>query len=424
MIKLFRKVARNFRIFKQALGIRCRYRRHIVRLRGKGENEKIRILFIVSDIAKWKEQSLYEYMEQSGTFEPIVGITAWNGQSETYVPNDRLESLLSAAELFFKRLGNRYVRTVKIEGGRRIFSDLSEFVPDIVYYTEPWAPEENQKPEEVSRFALTCYSPYYVPNYSSLKEECRLPLHRFLWNYYCLGGWQAKCYERAYFPLKEFRASVKFIGTGHPALDYFQLNKDRAPVANTVIYAPHFSIKGEVPWLHHYATFRWSGKFMLEYAKSHPEIRWAFKPHPLLKTGIRKARLMTDEEIDSYYEEWRKIAVVCEDADYQNLFLDSVAMITDCGSFLSEYGATRRPVIHLISSDNTYQPISLLAGLYDTYYKAHDLDGLKAMLASVIERGEDPMRERRVAALMKTGLTGGSASENIVRHLCEILKRK
>ncbi|MBO5939577.1 MAG: hypothetical protein J6R18_00070, partial [Kiritimatiellae bacterium] len=76
MIKLFRKVARNFRIFKQALGIRCRYRRHMVRLRGKGENEKIRILFIVSDIAKWKEQSLYEYMERSGTFEPIVGITA------------------------------------------------------------------------------------------------------------------------------------------------------------------------------------------------------------------------------------------------------------------------------------------------------------------------------------------------------------
>ena len=79
---------------------------------------------------------------------------------------------------------------------------------------------------------------------------------------------------------------------------------------------------------------------------------------------------------------------------------------------------------YLISSDNTYQPISLLAGLYDTYYKAHGLDGLKAMLASVIERGEDPMRERRIAALMKTGLTGGSAAENIVRHLCEILKRK
>jgi hypothetical protein len=418
MKKLIKKLSRNLEILKEAQRIRRCYKSHIARIRNRRAGTKIKVLFIVSEIAKWKEQSLYEAMARSEDFDPVVAISAYNGQSEGQVPNDMLEDVLLAAERFFDRMGDRHVRAVKIAEGRRVFSDLSEFNPDIVYYTEPWMERENhQTPEWVSRFALTCYSPYYVPNYSSLKEACKLPLHRFLWNYYCMSESEAKYFADAYRPFKNFRTTTSFAGVGHPALDYFHLHK-KCTGSKIVIFAPHCTIAGGTPtWIHHYGTFRWSGDFILEYAKSNPEIKWVFKPHPQLRYGIKRAGLMSDEEIDAYYSEWRRIGTVCEDSDYQELFLDSFAMITDCGSFLSEYGATERPIIHLISSDNKYKPLSSLTGLYDTYYKVHNTNELITTLKMVIERREDPMRERRVEALKSTGMIGVNASEEIIRHL-------
>ena len=419
MNKLIKKLSRHFEIFNETRRIRRCYESHIARIRNRRAGTKIKVLFIVSEIAKWKEQSLYEAMARSEDFDPVVAISAYNGQSEGQVPNDRLEDVLLAAEAFFDRMGDRHVRAVKITGGKRIFSDLSEFNPDIVYYTEPWmGSESRQTPEWVSSFALTCYSPYYVPNYSSLKEACKLPLHRFLWNYYCMGESEAKYFTSAYYPFRNWRTTTRFVGVGHPALDYFHLNQRRSSGSKTIIYAPHCTIAGGVPtWIHHYGTFRWSGNYMLEYAKSRPEIKWVFKPHPQLRYGIKRAELMSDEEIDAYYSEWRRIGTVCEDSNYQELFLDSSAMITDCGSFLSEYGATERPIIHLISSDNKYKPLSSLTGLYDTYYKVHNTNELITTLKMVIDRREDPMRERRVEALKSTGMIGVNASEEIIRHL-------
>jgi hypothetical protein len=418
MVKTFKKLTRHFNILKKVNKINRYYELHINRIRNRRTGTKIKVLFLVSEIAKWKEQSLYEAMARSEDFDPVVAISAYNGQSEGQVPNDRLEDVLLAAERFFDRMGDRHVRAVKIAEGRRVFSDLSEFNPDIVYYTEPWMERENhQTPEWVSRFALTCYSPYYVPNYSSLKEACKLPLHRFLWNYYCMGASEAKYFASAYHPFKNYRTTTSFVGVGHPALDFY-LHKKKYTNSKIVIYAPHCTIAGGTrTWIHHYGTFRWSGDFILEYAKANPEIKWVFKPHPQLRYGIKRAGLMSDEEIDTYYSEWRRIGTVCEDSDYQELFLDSFAMITDCGSFLSEYGATERPIIHLISSDNKYKPLLSLTGLYDTYYKVHNTNELITTLKMVIERREDPMRERRVEALKSTGMIGVNASEEIIRHL-------
>lgn len=425
MKKLFKKLSRHLEILKEARRIRRCYKSHVDRIRNRRAGAKIKVLFIVSEIAKWKEQSLYEAMSRSEDFDPVVAISAYNGQSEGQVSNGKLEDVLAAAEAFFDRMGDKHVRAVKIAGGNRIFSDLSEFNPDIVYYTEPWMESESrQTPEWVSRFALTCYSPYYVPNYSCLKEACKLPLHRFLWNYYCMGKSEAKYFTNAYYPFKNCRTTTSFVGVGHPALDYFNQNKRQCFSSKTIIYAPHCTIAGGTStWIHYYGTFRWSGDFMLEYAKSNPEIKWVFKPHPQLRYGIKRAGLMSDEEIDAYYSEWRRIGTVCEDSDYQELFLDSFAMITDCGSFLSEYGATERPIIHLISSDNKYKPLSSLICLYDTYYKVHNTNELSTTLRMVIERREDPMLERRVEALKSTGMIGRNASEEIIRHLSNYLSQ-
>ena len=413
------KVSFAVRIWK----CKWRYAMQLRRLLRKPAHEKIIVLFIVSDIAKWKEQKLYEAMDVSGIFEPIVGLSAWNSQNEISCSNDRLLEIHNEAEVFFARLGDRTVRTVEIINGERRISDLSEFHPDIVFYTEPWAPCGQQDAESVSRFALTCYLPYYVPAWGNIERNCRLPLHFFLYRFFVLNSdwghyYRKYCKRLSYVP--------EFIPAGHPALDYFTIDGNISSGKGHVIYAPHYSIyHSEAQGLPQYlSTFDTTGMAMLRYAQRHREFKWVFKPHPLLKTRIKKIGLMDQEEIRAYWDGWGRIGVVCEDGDYQELFNDSIAMVTDSGSFLMEYGATGKPLIRLLNPKAEPFHRHTAIDICNSYYNVAEVGELEQVLQMVLERREDPKRQQRLEALRRAKLFGTNASMNIVSYLAKLLKRQ
>ena len=396
----------------KALVCKIRYARHIRRMRAKPKGEKIRVLFIVSEIAKWKEQKVYEVMERSGIFEPIVGLSAWNRQLS--LSPAELDAVHNRAEIFFERLGDQTVRTVMVDGDKKVYRDLSEFKPDIVYYTEPWSPCEKQDPWTVSKFALTVYTPYFTPNYGVLSLDCHQLVHRLLYAYFTLNEAWSNAYRRS---LRFVAHSTKFVPTGHPGLDFFANAPNIRPRKNSVIYAPHFSFynPNQPDYPQRYSTFDKNRNEILSYAKQHPEFNWVFKPHPLLREWIKSSGLMSQKEVDYYFSEWAKIGVVCEAGDYQDLFLDSFAIITDCGSFLTEYGATGRPVIHLICSANKYTPTHLIKRLYDTYYQVHSIDEMQAIFGLVLENRKDPMKERRLAEARNAGILNSNAA-HCIKH--------
>ena len=147
----------------------------------------------------------------------------------------------------------------------------------------------------------------------------------------------------------------KVVGLGHTGLDFIYLNSDKNIDDNVVLYAPHWSFSHpRNPNFEGYGTFLWSGKFMLEYARRHPEFKWIFKPHPSLKQKLLLSGAMTKESVESYWRDWSGISTVCETCEYHELFLKAKAMITDSASFLTEFGATGKPLIHLISSETKY----------------------------------------------------------------------
>ena len=85
-------------------------------------------------------------------------------------------------------------------------------------------------------------------------------------------------------------------------------------------------------------------------------------------------------------------------------------MITDCGSFLSEFGSTKKPIIHLINPENKLD----MPELYATYYKVHNLDELSATLYEVLEKGNDYKKDIRIKAVEKANLSGQYAAKNIM----------
>lgn len=402
----------------RVLACRYRYARVLRRIRRKPKGEKVRVLFIVCELAKFKCQTLFEAMMHDGRFEPVIALSAWNVQGSH--TDDELDREFALAEAFFDKLGFAHIRTVLTHPRR--FIPLESFNPDVVFFSEQWAPHGGQDPETVSRFALMCYVPYFVPNYGDVDTDCHNPTQEFAWRYYVLDERWAKLYRA---DCSRWTTVMEFVPAGHPALDYIVHAGEERSRGDLIVYAPHFSFpiegrKWKLLWK--WGTFNWNGREILDYAKSHPEMSWAFKPHPLLRESLVETGLMTKDEVDAYYKEWERIGGACYDSDYKGLFLKSRAMITDCGTFLTEYGATGKPIIHLICPENTLKPLQASKIVYDTYYDVHNLNDMYLIFKTVLEEGRDPACEERLAKLSEAGWGTMDASANIVADLANVLK--
>ena len=399
--------------------VRRRYDRVRRRIMSSPPDRRIRILFHVTDVSKWKCQTVYERLGDSGRFEPFVLIDL--AKPEYGLEVDARNAIYLERRNWFSNRGIACKDGYDVLYGKE--NDISAYAPDIVFYQQPWGIRDSMSIGNVSRYALTCYIPYYVPNYSEQSLEYGSVFHRSLAYYMVMSNSLAESYRSG---MNGIPHVCEFIVTGHPAIDTVLQRSDRGGRPDgTVIYAPH--------WTFHsrsrstaccYGTFEWSGEVVLDFAERHPEIHWCFKPHPLLKESLVASGLYDRDWVEAYYRRWEQVGQVCTDADYYSVFQRSAAMITDCGSFLTEYSVTGKPIVHLLSSYNSLSPVEGLGELYGTFYGVRDGRGLLNVLDGLILRGSDPKAGVRTAALDRSGIVDGqSSSERVLDFLERVLSR-
>lgn len=398
---------------------RCRrnYPIALDRVRGKVcRGEKLNVLFVVTEVTKWKTQSLYDAMEKSGRYKPMICVSKPDAGRCASGDEGRV---VEEGCAYFKDKG-MHVEVV-YDSATGLGKSLRPFDPDIVFYQQSWFAVKGQLPSDIANRALTCYIPYFVPNYGDLDLDCRQPLHRMLYLHIVLNESWGELFRRE---MRHKLYAGTIVGLGHTMLDGITFDEGCGDDKNCVIYAPHWTINPQhKPGNLSYSTFLWNGRQILEYAKSHREISWIFKPHPNLRSILTRFGVMTEREVDAYYSAWEKIGRVELSAGYERAFAESSAMITDCGSFLTEYAATGKPIIHLISRENTHKPFASSADLFATYYRVEDLGDMHAVFRKVLERREDVMRQNRLAALRKCNLIGCNAAKNVIDYLLKDLER-
>ena len=368
--------------------MRKRYKAVVARIRAK--SGRVVVAFLTAGPSKWKCQSIYAEMVHTPVFEPWV--VCDSGDKDFYVRR----------------------------GCANVVCSLDEVNADAVIYQDPWAESSERNPVwEVSRSALCLYVPYSIESIRDSRRSERFDYHH-LANFHSLMfacfQWSpdyAAHYKAAQFPW-EFAGKV--LGFGHPTLDAFV--DGRSFDDGLVIYAPHFSFPGGIDaGITDIGTFNWSGRAVLDYAKGHPEIKWAFKPHPKLKARLVENGHMTQDDADRYYSDWERIGVACYDGDYADLFMRSRAMITDSNSFLLEYMATGRPLIHLIPKECKMVPCPQAQKVFDTFYRVKDESEMRQTFKLVLEDGRDPRRDDRVAASREACVLGNHAGKRIVDWL-------
>ena len=274
-------------------------------------------------------------------------------------------------------------------------------------YSHPWYVYKTQGPVMCSKFALTFYIPYFIPA-SEQWHEYGLRFHQYLFRHYVPTDSIKDFYAKN---MPNGGKSLKTVG--HPILDYC-FNKENTP--KYIIYAPHWTVCGDNL---RFGTFDWSGEKLLEFAKAHPEMNWVFRPHPLMYKFMQTSGFMSKEDVDKYYKEWEEIGIYSQGGDYTDLFNESYAMITDCGSFLTEYFVSENPVIHLVSDKFTPNPT--IKEIDKTYYEAHNLEELEKHLNDVILNKNDYKKQDRIELLQKLNLKDNSSAKRIVDDLLSVL---
>lgn len=367
------------------------------------KGKKLNVIFYVYDETKWKCQSLYDLFTENSMFNPMVIVTK-NSAKNADNPSYQTEDDVKRAYDFFKNKG----MNVQIAYKNKKFVPFKNFSPDIIIYQHPWYVETSQGPVVCSKFALTCYVPYYFP-IETAEIDYNLRFHKYVENYYILNEYTKNKYEtKSGHEIKNLKP------LGYPHLDYFIKN---SPIddGEFIIYAPHWTVAGRGLA---YGTFDWNGKFILEFAKKHPETKWVYKPHPLLKKALSDTGIMTEREADEYYEEWAKIGIKYEGGDYLELFNKSKMMVTDCSSFLGEYFVTGKPLIHIMSEKSQFRNSE--NPILKAYYRVENIEDLENLLNKLPQ--EDYMKDLRTELLEQSGLKNNYCAESIMHDILKEIR--
>lgn len=393
--------------------IRYQYHATLSCLRKDYGKRKMKVGFLVSELAKWKGQSLYDLMDGSSNFDPQIIV--YPMQVEMRDSRPLQEATMKIKADYFRNKRMALQNLWDIEKQRFKLEGMNDI--DICFYQQPWDLPPAPYPRQIAAKMLTFYFPYYVGSYKN--TQMNTVLSREVFRQILLNEEQKSKYNknRSYW-----KYSGLLIGLGYPVLDYLNIRKDTDPTSQSVIYAPHFSFPVEgCKRLFPASTFLDNGRLILNFAKSHPEIKWAFKPHPRLRRELTDTHTWTKEEVDEYYGEWEKIGTVCYTSDYVSLFQNYSVMITDCGSFLTEYSCTGKPIIHLVPGKLPSEPDPAVAELFNFFYQASCVSDLERLLDQIVIKREDPMKSARLECMMRIGLLDSNASQNIMNYLDQLL---
>ena len=356
----------------------------------------LNVVFYVYDETKWKSWSVYNRMKEYERFNPKIVVTK-NCAPEGNPNYQTAEDVKKCCD-YFKNRGVQAEFGYDIE--KNEFIPFEKFSPDIIIYSHPWYVYKTQGPVMCSRFALTYYIPYFIPA-SEQWHEYGLRFHSYIFGHFVPTETVREFYSKN-MPNKGKSLRV----AGHPVFDELTENGGEKKY---IIYAPHWTVCGDNL---RFGTFDWSGYKILEFAKLHKELNWVFRPHPLLYKFLLTSGFMSKEEADNYYNEWKNTGILSEGGDYTDLFSKSYAMITDCGSFLTEYFVTGNPVIHLISDKFTPNPLT--KQIDEVYYGAHNTEEMDGFLAEVILNKNDYKKQERCELLQKLNLHNICSGKRII----------
>lgn len=386
------------------------HRRRQERLRALlDEGRPVNVVFEVTGISKWKADSVLRLMLEHPRFNPIVWHVSYIGKKDSARNAEELEQCRE----YFTPMGVKPVN----------YASLADFPatekPDILFPNEPYDLSIFSMPHNKGMLDyLWCFIPY---DFAS--TVCKENRNQIIPNGALSTFYENAAVARASSILMSNRGMNGAV-TGHSMADAFLFPPQPRPNVwkacregkKRVVWAPHWTVEKGICRIA-FGTFLQTGEILLEMAEKYRgQIQFAFKPHPNLYYTLCEHPAWGKERTDSFYAKWREMPnTQFEDGAYADLFMQSDAMIHDCGSFMLEYLYADKPCMYLKDPENRQEYSAMAEDCLNAYQIGITREEIEGFLQMVL-RGEDPKAEvrRQLREKYLVPPHGQSAAQNII----------
>lgn len=409
---------RRAEIAKVVPVVRVRYARHLVACRAKrARGERLRVCFLVCDAAMFSAEPIYQALLGDARFEPFIAVVPRVSRGEAFLR----ETLQKTLDTLRSRYGESVVSLYDVD--TRTCSSL-ENRADIVFTSIVYDGQTLAcyTAEPLSRFALVVCIPYGYsgPLAADTRRQVFLPQLAFFWKHFVATPFTAEAWCRAN-PMLAYNV----VSGGYPKMDRLASVPIVANRPKTILVCPHHSLGHDGAGVA-LSNFLRYAEFFQTLPNLFPDVRFVFRPHPLLIPRLREKRWWGEEKTAEYVNRMKSHANVeyQDGGDYFASFVNSDALIHDCGSFFGEWFYTGKPQCYLLANKDVVDREFTSFGkrLHDFVYPAFTEDDIVAFIREVVLDGQDVKKDARTAfAAREVCLFHPHAAQRIVEKLTEVL---
>lgn len=173
-----------------------------------------------------------------------------------------------------------------------------------------------------------------------------------------------------------------------------------------IIIAPHHTIfpGGNIIAFGHFLHY---ADLLLRLPELFPQVDFVFRPHPLLKQNLQNPAAWGPEKTDAWFSAMagHRNVELQEGGDYLTTFVNSDALIHDCGSFIVEYLFTDHPCCYMWDTrTDVFEQFSELGRECLEVHTIAKTEGqILDFITEVVIGGHDALKEKRakVSARLK-----------------------
>lgn len=389
-MSLFKKLKKKFKILKTL----HRQGAIVNALRNKVKSgEKIRIGFYVVYDSVFPAEPVFQNFLNDPMFEPFILVIPDVARGE--------DNMFWQMDKTYKSLSSKYKNVYKsYDEKTKSFIDFKDKT-DLIFFANPYDSmtheyyriENNEKSDK-----LTMYTHYGYQISNSLQYIFNTTAFNMFWKIFLLNNHEKKL----------LRKNVNFgrNGTvvGYCKLDEIAKIKTKSHKRKKIIIAPHHTV---MEWKNglELSTFMTYHEFFLKLFKKYPNIDFVFRPHPLLWINLENNKIWNKKQIDTYIKKVQSFKNVefQNGGAYLDTFVNSDALIHDCGSFSAEYLFVNKPCCFLLKNQKMLEQNSnaFHKQCLDLHYSAYNEQEIIDFIENVVLQNQDSKSADREAFVKK-----------------------
>ena len=364
---------------------------YLAQKRKKNKKEgPIRVGFVNQFIPAWlKLETLYELMKADDRFQPVMICVPSVVTEDRPGTEDGSNDTLS----YFRE--NGYPDALDAMQADGSWLPLESLDLDFIFFSRPY---NHYMPSayhsaKVSRYCRICMVLYGM-NISV--EDADTTLNRdFFRHVYCFfaeNPFSLKT-NRKHGPILHLLGLQHSVYYGMPGIEGFRKAKESPRPAwdfsknnFRVMWTPRWTTDPALGGSNFFTYYR----FLTEYAQTHTDMDFLFRPHPLTIPHFLETGELTQEDADDWLATCERLPNVAMDQEksYAATFWGTDVLVTDTSGVIPEYLVTGKPMI-FCASNMTLEPVPNTKRMLEGCYVVYNQEEL-AQCLSDLQQGIDP----------------------------------